>query len=230
MTCTLNSENQIVTSSLPLIGRQLGRQRAPCCLRAIDFLPAHPIDPQPTTQPQPRPPDVHGLIQSLVCTYISYLRLVDKFNEQNVSAFLTAGGAKLMLLHDGRTDDAIRTFFAEVHELYVKVRMSVCGCVSCYCFRFRDTPFFGGVLSSGRKRRSHVAKLCWLTRHSSICYSRSSGDPAFAQTSSLTPCRFDPRLLCVVIGCLPLLCSLAIRPFIPRPRCALLLPSASLSF
>ncbi|CAN0125198.1 unnamed protein product, partial [Ectocarpus fasciculatus] len=49
------------------------------------------------------------------------LRLVDKFNEQNVSAFLTAGGAKLMLLHDGRTDDAIRTFFAEVHELYVKV-------------------------------------------------------------------------------------------------------------
>ncbi|CAN0131027.1 unnamed protein product, partial [Ectocarpus sp. 8 AP-2014] len=50
-----------------------------------------------------------------------YLRLVDKFNEQNVSAFLTAGGAKLMLLHDGRTDDAIRTFFAEVHELYVKV-------------------------------------------------------------------------------------------------------------
>lgn len=46
---------------------------------------------------------------------------MDKFNEQNVSAFLTAGGAKLMLLHDGRTDDAIRTFFAEVHELYVKV-------------------------------------------------------------------------------------------------------------
>ncbi|CAN0555914.1 unnamed protein product, partial [Ectocarpus sp. 12 AP-2014] len=53
-----------------------------------------------------------------------YLRLVDKFNEQNVSAFLTAGGAKLMLLHDGRTDDAIRTFFAEVHELYVKLLMN----------------------------------------------------------------------------------------------------------
>ena len=49
---------------------------------------------------------------------------MDKFNEQNVSAFLTAGGAKLMLLHDGRTDDAIRTFFTEVHELYVKARTS----------------------------------------------------------------------------------------------------------
>lgn len=48
---------------------------------------------------------------------------MDKFNEQNVSAFLTAGGAKLMLLHDGRTDDAIRTFFTEVHELYVKARI-----------------------------------------------------------------------------------------------------------
>ncbi|CAN0380389.1 unnamed protein product [Pylaiella littoralis] len=57
-------------------------------------------------------------------TPATYLRLVDKFNEQNVSAFLTAGGAKLMLLHDGRTDDAIRTFFSEVHELYVKLLMN----------------------------------------------------------------------------------------------------------
>lgn len=52
----------------------------------------------------------------------SYLRVVDKFNEQNVSAFLSAGGAKLMLLHDGRPDEAIRSFFTEVHELYVKAR------------------------------------------------------------------------------------------------------------
>lgn len=52
-----------------------------------------------------------------------YLRLVDRFNEQNVSAFLTAGGAKLMLLHDGRTDEAIRSFFTEVHEIYVKARL-----------------------------------------------------------------------------------------------------------
>ncbi|CAM9679862.1 unnamed protein product [Ascophyllum nodosum] len=57
-------------------------------------------------------------------TPATYLRLVDKFNEQNVSAFLTAGGAKLMLLHDGRADDAIRSFFAEVHELYVKLLMN----------------------------------------------------------------------------------------------------------
>ncbi|CAM9211964.1 unnamed protein product [Scytosiphon promiscuus] len=57
-------------------------------------------------------------------TPATYLRLVDKFNEQNVSAFLTAGGAKLMLLHDGRTDDAIRGFFSEVHELYVKLLMN----------------------------------------------------------------------------------------------------------
>ncbi|CAM9169691.1 unnamed protein product, partial [Sphacelaria rigidula] len=52
-----------------------------------------------------------------------YLRVVDKFNEQNVSAFLSAGGAKLMLLHDGRPDEAIRNFFNEVHEHYVKARM-----------------------------------------------------------------------------------------------------------
>lgn len=78
----------------------------------------------------------HGLIRLLGCRY---LRLVDKFNEQNVSAFLTAGGAKLMLLHDGRTDDAIRTFFAEVHELYVKVLFTTClGCGMSPCLWFRD--------------------------------------------------------------------------------------------
>eukprot|EP00953_Heterococcus_sp_UTEX-ZZ885_P037665 19335-Heterococcus_DN1.PRE.1 len=50
-----------------------------------------------------------------------YLRIVDKFNDQFVSAYLTAGGVKLMLLHDGRAEDAVGNFFKEIHELYVKV-------------------------------------------------------------------------------------------------------------
>ncbi|CAM9338648.1 unnamed protein product [Discosporangium mesarthrocarpum] len=49
-----------------------------------------------------------------------HLKTVDKFNDQFVSSYLTAGGVKLMMLHDGRNDEALRNFFADVHELYVK--------------------------------------------------------------------------------------------------------------
>jgi len=39
-----------------------------------------------------------------------------------VSTFLTAGNVKLMLLHTGKSEDAVRNFFQDVYELYVKVR------------------------------------------------------------------------------------------------------------
>jgi hypothetical protein len=47
-----------------------------------------------------------------------YLRQVDRFNESTVSAFVTAGQVKLLLLHD-RGDDGAKAFFQEVYELYV---------------------------------------------------------------------------------------------------------------
>ena len=49
---------------------------------------------------------------------------MDKFNEQLVSAFVTAGQVKFMLLHEARNEDGIKNFFNEVHELYMKVRLS----------------------------------------------------------------------------------------------------------
>lgn len=42
-------------------------------------------------------------------------------NNQFVSTFLTAGNIKLILLHGGRSEESIKNFFHEVHELYVKV-------------------------------------------------------------------------------------------------------------
>lgn len=54
-----------------------------------------------------------------------YLKVVDKFNDQLISAFVTAGQVKFMLLHDGRNDESIRAFFTEVYsELYLKIVMN----------------------------------------------------------------------------------------------------------
>jgi hypothetical protein len=38
-----------------------------------------------------------------------------------VTAFATPGNARFLLLHDGRNDDSIRTFFTETYELYLRV-------------------------------------------------------------------------------------------------------------
>jgi len=68
-----------------------------------------------------------------------YLKVVDKFNEWFISAYICASSTlslgfsyslcaridvKLMLLHDSRNEDNIKNFFQEIHELYIKVLMN----------------------------------------------------------------------------------------------------------
>ena len=60
-------------------------------------------------------------------TNTTALRCVDSFQKKSVSAFLTPGNVKFLLLHDGRNEDSIRVFFNEVHELYIKVSL-LCQC------------------------------------------------------------------------------------------------------
>ena len=50
------------------------------------------------------------------------LQVVDRFNNLLVTAFASPGNARFLLLHDGRSDDAIKQFFLEVYELYLRVR------------------------------------------------------------------------------------------------------------
>ena len=50
----------------------------------------------------------------------TFLRQVDRFNSLQVSAYVTPGGAILLLLHQGKGEDFVRQFFTETHELYAK--------------------------------------------------------------------------------------------------------------
>ncbi|CAL1159766.1 unnamed protein product [Cladocopium goreaui] len=53
-----------------------------------------------------------------------FLRVVDKFNDFHVSAYCTAGHVRMMLLHKHRNEEAIRAFFADVHDLFLKAMLS----------------------------------------------------------------------------------------------------------
>lgn len=54
----------------------------------------------------------------------TFLRAIDRFNNYVISAYMTPGGMRFLLLHDGHKEDNIRTFFAECHELYTKNMMN----------------------------------------------------------------------------------------------------------
>ena len=53
-----------------------------------------------------------------------HLGVVDRFNALQVSAFTTAARTRFLLLHDGRPDDAVRAFFKDAYELYLKVALN----------------------------------------------------------------------------------------------------------
>ncbi len=79
-----------------LAARRLGRRsaRAPT-----------PLRPAPPTRPAPRP----------------LAQVVDRFNNLFVTAFVTPGNTRFLLLHDGKSDDIIRSFFTEVYDFYLRV-------------------------------------------------------------------------------------------------------------
>jgi hypothetical protein len=62
------------------------------------------------------------IVDELIWTTNSlYLKVVDRFNELNVSAYVLPSGARFMLLHEQNGNDNIKHFFQDCHELYIKV-------------------------------------------------------------------------------------------------------------
>ena len=52
--------------------------------------------------------------------------MVDTFNEYSVSAHVTAGQTRLLLLHDRhmRNEDGVRLFLSDVYDLYLRVMLN----------------------------------------------------------------------------------------------------------
>jgi hypothetical protein len=48
-----------------------------------------------------------------------HLGVVDRFNNLQVSAFTTASRTRFLLLHEGKSDDAVKSFFKGIYELYL---------------------------------------------------------------------------------------------------------------
>lgn len=53
-----------------------------------------------------------------------YLKTVDNFYSYMISAFVTAGNIRFMLVHETKNEESIRQFFSDVYDLYVKTLMS----------------------------------------------------------------------------------------------------------
>eukprot|EP00993_Chasmostoma_nieuportense_P006073 NODE_6687_length_509_cov_15.680628_g6521_i0.p2 GENE.NODE_6687_length_509_cov_15.680628_g6521_i0~~NODE_6687_length_509_cov_15.680628_g6521_i0.p2 ORF type:complete len:135 (-),score=46.53 NODE_6687_length_509_cov_15.680628_g6521_i0:51-455(-) len=53
-----------------------------------------------------------------------YLKTVDRFNDFFITAYVTPGYIKFLLMQDFRQEDNTKTFFNDVYELYLKVLLN----------------------------------------------------------------------------------------------------------
>ncbi|KRZ08624.1 Translationally-controlled tumor -like protein, partial [Trichinella zimbabwensis] len=52
------------------------------------------------------------------------IKQVEKYNEWNISAFVTSSGVRFLMLHTAKNDEGIKNFFIEIYEMYIKLAMN----------------------------------------------------------------------------------------------------------
>ena len=57
-------------------------------------------------------------------TPTTFLKTIDRYNDLHISAYVTPGSVRFLLLHEAKNEDAVRSFFQDVHELYIKVLLN----------------------------------------------------------------------------------------------------------
>ena len=52
------------------------------------------------------------------------LKVIESHKDHMVSAYITPGGVRFLMLHESRNEDSLKQFFVDVHELYIKMLMN----------------------------------------------------------------------------------------------------------
>ena len=73
--------------------------------------------------------------EAIWTTQSCYLKQVDRYYDLTVSAYATSSLVKFLLLHDSKNDDGIRSFFHDIHEYFIKVRLRFVFRAPLRCFR-----------------------------------------------------------------------------------------------
>lgn len=90
-----------------------------------------PCDPKKKREPDTRHLNqfiAHAALdiidEQIITNSQMYLKMIDKFNEWYVSAFVTASRMRFVMLHCQKNDEGIRLFFQEIYEMYIKHSMN----------------------------------------------------------------------------------------------------------
>lgn len=54
----------------------------------------------------------------------TFCRIIERLKDAFISAYVTPGNIKFLLLHDTTNDDNIKSFFVETHEAWIKWRLN----------------------------------------------------------------------------------------------------------